>query len=123
MGVGAGLSMYVVVVQKFTFAISSPDEFLYDVQCVSFCRSESDELHLWRLACDCSDFFANDCSSPPACIANYHGTQNTANNWDGNEYLPGNSTSNGADHTTNTFATALGQHTAKLVARICTCCM
>jgi len=30
MGVGAGLSMYVVVVQKFTFAISSPDEFLYN---------------------------------------------------------------------------------------------
>ena len=29
MGVGAGLSMYVVVVQKFTFAISSPDEFLF----------------------------------------------------------------------------------------------
>jgi len=30
MGVGAGLyNMYVVVVQKFTFAISSPDEFLY----------------------------------------------------------------------------------------------
>jgi len=28
MGVGAGLSMHVVVVQKFTFAISSPDEFL-----------------------------------------------------------------------------------------------
>jgi len=28
MGVGAGLYMYVVVVQKFTFAISSPDEFL-----------------------------------------------------------------------------------------------
>ena len=28
MGVGAGLSMYVVVVQMFTFAISSPDEFL-----------------------------------------------------------------------------------------------
>jgi len=28
MGVVAGLSMYVVVVQKFTFAISSPDEFL-----------------------------------------------------------------------------------------------
>jgi len=28
MGVGAGLSMYAVVVQKFTFAISSPDEFL-----------------------------------------------------------------------------------------------
>ena len=31
MGVGAGLYMYVVVVQKFTFAISSPDEFLYYV--------------------------------------------------------------------------------------------
>jgi len=28
--VGAGLYMYVVVVQKFTFAISSPDEFLLD---------------------------------------------------------------------------------------------
>jgi len=29
MGVGARLYMYVVIVQKFTFAISSPDEFLY----------------------------------------------------------------------------------------------
>ena len=29
MGVGAGLYMYDVVVNKFTFAISSPDEFLY----------------------------------------------------------------------------------------------
>ena len=28
MGVGAGLYMYYVVVKKFTFAISSPDEFL-----------------------------------------------------------------------------------------------
>jgi len=28
MGVGAGLHMYDVVVKKFTFAISSPDEFL-----------------------------------------------------------------------------------------------
>jgi len=28
MGVGAGLYMYVVVVQKFTFAISSPGQFL-----------------------------------------------------------------------------------------------
>jgi len=28
MGVGAGLCMYDVVVKKFTFAISSPDEFL-----------------------------------------------------------------------------------------------
>jgi len=32
MGVGAGLYMYVVVVQKFTFAISSPDEFLSSVR-------------------------------------------------------------------------------------------
>jgi len=31
MGIGAGLYMYMydVVVEKFTFAISSPDEFLY----------------------------------------------------------------------------------------------
>jgi len=29
MGVGAGLYMYVVVVQKFTFAISSTDDFLF----------------------------------------------------------------------------------------------
>jgi len=28
MGIGASLYMYVVVVQKFTFAISSRDEFL-----------------------------------------------------------------------------------------------
>jgi len=31
MGVGAGLYMYVVIVQKFTFAISFPDEFLFTV--------------------------------------------------------------------------------------------
>jgi len=29
MGIGAGLYMYDVVVEKFTFAISSPDEFLF----------------------------------------------------------------------------------------------
>jgi len=29
MGVGAGLYTYVAVIQKFTFAISSPDKFLY----------------------------------------------------------------------------------------------
>jgi len=29
MGVGAGVYMYDVVVEKFTFAISSPDEFLF----------------------------------------------------------------------------------------------
>jgi len=32
MGVGAGLYMYVVVVQKFTFAVSSPDEFLLSIE-------------------------------------------------------------------------------------------
>jgi len=38
MGVGAGLSMYVVVVQKFTFAISSPDEFLLYIDiCLCVC--------------------------------------------------------------------------------------
>jgi len=35
MGVGAGLYVYVVVVQKFTFAISSPDEFLFSLASVS----------------------------------------------------------------------------------------
>jgi len=30
MGVGAGLYMYNVVVTKFTFAVSSPDEFLLE---------------------------------------------------------------------------------------------
>ena len=41
MGVGAGLYMYVVVVQKFTFAISSPDEFLleYAIARPSVCLS------------------------------------------------------------------------------------
>jgi len=39
MGVGAGLYMYVVVVQKFTFAISSPDEFLFNVATVNIFSS------------------------------------------------------------------------------------
>jgi len=41
MGVGAGLYMYVVVVQKFTFAVSSPDEFLYWLHAyrVAYCRN------------------------------------------------------------------------------------
>jgi len=34
-GVGAGLSMYDVDVKKFTFAISSPDEFLSAVLTVT----------------------------------------------------------------------------------------
>ena len=29
MGIGAGIYMYDVVVEKFTFAITSPDEFLF----------------------------------------------------------------------------------------------
>jgi len=37
MGVGAGLYMYVVIVQKFTFAISSPDEFLSFFRVVVLC--------------------------------------------------------------------------------------
>jgi len=36
MGIGAGLCMYDVVVKKFMFAISSPDEFL------GFCASAVD---------------------------------------------------------------------------------
>ena len=43
MGVGAGLSMYVVVVQKFTFAISSPDEFLFYTSCVCTCMLHGSE--------------------------------------------------------------------------------
>jgi len=46
MGVGAGLYMYVVVVQKFTFAISSPDEFLLHTR---------DRLHVLALNCLHSD--------------------------------------------------------------------
>jgi len=33
MGVGDGLYMYDVVVNKFTFAISSPDKFLCNIRC------------------------------------------------------------------------------------------
>jgi len=36
MGVGAGIYMYDVVVKKFTFAISSPDEFLLDLRHVRY---------------------------------------------------------------------------------------
>ena len=36
MGVGAGLYMYDVIVEKFMFAISSPDEFLYTKQLIEF---------------------------------------------------------------------------------------
>jgi len=36
MGVGSGLYMYYVVVKKFTFAISSPDEFLFIYVTITF---------------------------------------------------------------------------------------
>jgi len=39
MGVGAGLYVYDVVVKKFTFAISSPDEFLFGVVTVNIFSS------------------------------------------------------------------------------------
>jgi len=49
MGIGAGLYMYVVVVQKFTFAISSPDDFLFPLLplalLVTICKApENDEV-------------------------------------------------------------------------------
>jgi len=62
MGVGAGLYMYDVVVKKFTFAISSLDEFLIttvntthrtntSMYSLKFCvRFLLPELHQWKLA-------------------------------------------------------------------------
>jgi len=41
MGVGAGLYMYDVVAKKFTFAISSPDEFLSYIGSVTARHSSS----------------------------------------------------------------------------------
>ena len=46
MDVGAGLYMYVVVVQKFTFAISSPDEFLSNVLSNAIFRTVVHQLTL-----------------------------------------------------------------------------
>jgi len=70
MGVGGGLYMYVVVVQKFTFAISSPDELLLYIglsvecsalklvclhaQCVMFgarCSTDGARWHSYRSSC------------------------------------------------------------------------
>jgi len=45
MGVGAGLYMYVIVVQKFTFVISSPEEFLS--YSVPHCLLDSYHWHTW----------------------------------------------------------------------------
>jgi len=48
MGVGAGLYMYVVVVQKFRFAISSPDEFLYKRSPNYFKEKCVARNHIWN---------------------------------------------------------------------------
>jgi len=47
MGVGAGLYMYVDVVQKFTFAISSPDEFLLSLW------NKVQMICIWSSWCHC----------------------------------------------------------------------
>jgi len=52
MGVGAGLYMYVVVVQKFTFAISSPGEFLFCVTFTGYTKSHRGE----KFAFDFTEF-------------------------------------------------------------------
>jgi len=44
MGVGAGLYVYVVVVQKFTFAISSPDEFLFGVLTITYSQDANPNI-------------------------------------------------------------------------------
>ena len=54
MGVGAGPYMYVVVVQKFTFAISSPDEFLlknewWGTDMVICLEQGANDLHMVQL--------------------------------------------------------------------------
>jgi len=50
MGVGACFCMYDVVVKKFTFAISSPDEFLFcDCQQLSIGLRYSAECGLWKV--------------------------------------------------------------------------
>jgi len=55
MGVGAGLYMYVVVVQKFTFAISSPDEFLFKMAAVRHLGLSYE--HVWTTHEDYSAVF------------------------------------------------------------------
>jgi len=45
MGVGAGLYMYVVVVQKFTFAIASPDEFLFETRCTDVSTTSTSNIN------------------------------------------------------------------------------
>jgi len=66
MGVGAGLYMYVVVVQKFTFAISSPDEFLYWWLSRPF---HSGHRCTWAVdRCDCESTLYKYCSRNDALV-------------------------------------------------------
>ena len=65
MGVGAGPYMYVVVVQKFTFAISSPDEFLLNLpvktmilKSVNFWRDYNDKIS-WMFVNQNADTLVN----------------------------------------------------------------
>jgi len=58
MGVGARLYMYVVVVQKFTFAISYPDEFLFPIvdtclSCEDIARQCCAMVRKWRFFAYC----------------------------------------------------------------------
>jgi len=57
MGVGAGLYMYNVVVKKFTFAISSPDEFLFIVSVTKSLYCTNSEILLL--------FYENDKNTTP----------------------------------------------------------
>jgi len=59
MGIGAGLCMYVVVVQKFTFAISSPDEFLFPIVVhTSVVKIYPDKVVRWSAGNDFCVIFA-----------------------------------------------------------------
>ena len=49
MDVGAGLSMYDVVVKKFTFVISSPDEFLYCLDALADIRIREKALEFFLI--------------------------------------------------------------------------
>lgn len=52
MGIGAGLYMYDVVVKTFTFAISSPDEFLsLSGNVVSKIRASLSSVNVNKLVC------------------------------------------------------------------------
>jgi len=66
MGVGAALYMYDVVVKKFTFAISSPDDFLVSI--VDTCLSCEDivlqncaMVRRWRIFVSC--IFSEPCAA------------------------------------------------------------